>query len=185
MGNTGEKVVGDDAPLASPSVVEWRLGVERLVREASGRKIRGVVIRPGMVYGRGGGELAGFVRQARESGVVKYVGTGENHWSFVHVDALARLYVMALEKAGAGVMLVATNGPPLRVREVAEAAARLGGSAARAEPWPLEEARKQIGPMADGMVLDQRIAGTRARQLLGWNPEAPSVLVELSRGSYT
>ncbi len=182
LGDTGDEVAGEDAKLDPPPIVAWRPAVERLVLEASDRGIRGIVIRPAMVYGCGGGALRGFVESAREKGLVQFVGHGDNHWSFVHIDALAELYLLALEKGRAGDLYVATTGPPLRVRDVAEAAARPCGAAAAS--WPLEEARKVLGPMADALILNQRVAGTRAAQRLGWKPEAPSVFEELARGSY-
>lgn len=118
--------------------------VGRVVQDAGAKKVRGVLIRPAMLYGRGGGILAEFVRSARERGLVRFVGTGENHWTFVfvHVDDLADLYVRALEKAPAGDVFLAAEGPAYTVREVVETAGRAGGAGARAEPWPVEEARR-------------------------------------------
>ncbi|HXG31981.1 MAG TPA: NAD-dependent epimerase/dehydratase family protein [Bryobacteraceae bacterium] len=185
MGNTGGRVAGESSPLNPPPVVAWRPAVERLVQDAREKKVRGVVIRPAMVYGRGGGVLAEFVRSARERGTVRYVGTGENHWTFVHVDDLADLYIRALEQAPGGEVFLAAEGPAHKVREVAEAASRAGGANGQAEPWPLEEARQVLGPLVDGLVLDQKLGSTKALRLLGWAPVGLPVMEELLRGSYT
>ncbi|MDW8354455.1 MAG: NAD-dependent epimerase/dehydratase family protein [Bryobacterales bacterium] len=183
-GNTGGRVAGESSPLDPPPIVAWRPAVERLVQDACQRKVRGVVIRPAMVYGRGGGVLAEFVRTAREQGVVRFVGTGENHWTFVHLDDLADLYVRALEHAPAGEIFLAAEGPAYKVREVAEAASRAGGADGRVEAWPLEEARRVLGPVADGLVLDQKLGSTKALRLLGWMPKGRPVIDELLLGSY-
>jgi hypothetical protein len=53
------------------------------------------------------------------------------------------------------------------------------------ETVPIEEARKSMGPFADALALDQQISGERAQLVLGWRPEAPSVLEELARGLYS
>jgi hypothetical protein len=45
---------------------------------AIGRGVRTVVIRPAIVFGRGGGIPAGFVESACQEGAARYVGTGEN-----------------------------------------------------------------------------------------------------------
>ncbi|HEX2093394.1 MAG TPA: NAD-dependent epimerase/dehydratase family protein, partial [Longimicrobiaceae bacterium] len=142
-GSTGGRVADEDAPFdpAAP-LVAWRPAVERRVRDAAGRGVRGVVIRPAVVYGRGGGTPAMLARAARTRGVVRYVGDGSQRWSTVHVDDLADLYVLALD-ADPGSAFVAAHGPAHAVREIAEAAALPWG--ARVEPWPLEEARARLG----------------------------------------
>ena len=79
--------------------------------EGAKRGIRSVVIRPAIVYGRGGGIPAGFVESARKEGAARYVGTGKNRWPLVHVDDLADLYLLALEKAPPGTLLLGVSGP--------------------------------------------------------------------------
>jgi nucleoside-diphosphate-sugar epimerase len=179
LGATGDRVADEDAPLHPAALVTWRSDVERTMREAASRGIRSVVLRPGVVYGRGGGTPRMFVSAARKKGVVRYVGDGEQRWPPVHVDDLADLYVLALD-APAGTVLNAA-GPSLPVRAIAEAAAQANG--ARAEAWPLDEARAVLGPFADALALDQQVSAERAHAL-GWRPSRPSVLDELRSGSY-
>ena len=63
---------------------------------------------------------------------------GTNHWTLVHVDDLAELYALALERAPAGTLVNGVVGPPLRVKDMAEAAAAGAGFAAPPGPgrWP-------------------------------------------------
>lgn len=180
LGATGDAVAGDDAPANAAAIVAWRPGVERTVVDAAARGVHGVVLRPGVVYGRGGGTPGGFLASGRKKGVVRYVGDGAQRWPLVHVDDLADLYVLALA-APAGTVLNAA-GPSVPARAVAEAAARATG--ARTESWPLEDARARLGVYADALALDQRVSAERARAL-GWTPSRPSVLDELARASDT
>jgi len=177
FGSTGGRIAGESAPVRPPPVVAWRPAVERRVLDARERKVRGIVVSPAHVHGRGGGMGPKMVRQARETGVVRMVGDGSNHVTFVHIDDLADLYLRALERSAAGELYIAAHGPAIRLRDVADAAARAGGG--RVEPWPLEEARRKLGPIADALVLDQRIASTKAGRLLGWVARGPGVLEEL------
>jgi len=179
MGDTGGKLTAEVKALHPPEIVAWRPQVEDLVHQATWREIRGIVIRPAMVYGRGGGFVAAMVKQAREQGLVRIAGDGTNHWSFVHVEDLAQLYVLALEKAPAGDIFIGVDGPPLAVRTVAEAASRAGGAGGKVVCWPLEEARRELGPMAGALVMDQTIGTLKAVRELGWIPRRPSVLEEL------
>lgn len=177
-GNTNG-VADEESELDPTPLVAWRPAIEQRVLAASARGVRSIVLRPGMVYGRGGGSAGEMVESGRRKGVVRFVGTGENRWSLIHVDDLADLYVKALEKAPAGTLLMVAAGESMRVREIAEAASRAAGLDGRVESWPIEQARERLGPYADALVLDQQISAAKAMQLLDWKPKGPSLLEEL------
>jgi nucleoside-diphosphate-sugar epimerase len=173
MGNTGGYVADETTPVNPVPLVAWRPQHEQLVLHAAG--VRGIVIRPGMVYGRGSGFLGQLFRPD-EHGVVHYVGTGENRWSFVHVDDLADLYVLALN-APAGSVYFAAAGPAVAVPMVAQAAAQ----GAPVEGIPLATARQTMGGFADALALDCMVTARKAIEELGWKPAARPVLEELGQ----
>ncbi|AFE04268.1 hypothetical protein COCOR_01748 [Corallococcus coralloides DSM 2259] len=175
-------VVNEDAPLNSTPIVAWRPSVEQRALSTPG--VRGIVLRPGVVYGQGTGIPAMLTGSVKDKGSVTYVGTGENHWAVVFVEDLADLYVRAVEKAPAGSVFVATQGPGVKVKDAAQAASEGAGVAGRTVAWSLEEARKQFGPFADALALDQRFTSEKAEKLLGWAPRGPGLLEELRTGSY-
>ncbi len=168
IGNTGDRIADEDTPVAPTPLVAWRPAVERMVLEADG--VKGIVIRPAMVYGRGGGLTMMFV------GSPRVIGDGNNRWAMVHADDLADLYVRALGAAG-GTLLFAADGPSVRVRDIAAAA----GAGRKLEFVPLETARESMGAFADALVLDQQISGERAKRTVGWSTRRGSVLEELAR----
>jgi nucleoside-diphosphate-sugar epimerase len=179
MGNTAPDA-GEQNPLAPPPVVAWRVAVERKLLDAAARGVRGVVIRPAMVYGRGGGVPADFFRSARDTGTAIVAGTGENRWTFVHIDDLARLYLLALG-AAAGSLFIAASGPALRVIDVARAASEAAGAHGSVTNWTVDQAIAALGPIVQGLVLDQQVSGRKAELVLGWKPQAPAVLEEFRR----
>ncbi|NVJ03837.1 NAD-dependent epimerase/dehydratase family protein [Myxococcus sp. AM001] len=181
-GDTRGAVVDEDSPLKAAELVAWRPAVEQRVLNAPG--VRGVVIRPGIVYGRTGGIPMMLASSARDDGAARYVGTGENRWPVVFIEDLAQLYVRALEQAPAGTVLVAVQGPSVQVKEIATAASEGAGAQGNTLAWPLEDARKQFGVFADALALDQQLTSRRAEQLLGWTPRGPGILEELRTGSY-
>lgn len=185
LGSTGEKPADELSPVNPASLVAHRPGVEQEVLRAKERGVRSVVIRPALVYGRGGSIPKMIVQSARDTGAAQYVGDGQNRWPFVDVDDLAQLYVLALEKAPAGSLYNGSHGPSYRVREVAEAASIGGGAKGKTHATPLEEARKTMGAFADALVLDQQVSGEKAKKELQWSPRAGSVLDDLKNGSYT
>ncbi len=179
LGNTGEVLADETTPVNPIPVVSWRPAVEQKVIEAKNYGVRSIVIRPTVVYGRNGGLIASFYATAQKDGYARYVGTGENHVSLIHIDDLANLYLIAAENAPAGSLLHASNEQPQTLKKIAELVAKAGGLEGNAKSWPIEEARKIYGPAVDGFVLDQRIESRKTRDLLGWQLKAPSLENEL------
>ncbi|HEY6391478.1 MAG TPA: NAD-dependent epimerase/dehydratase family protein [Bryobacteraceae bacterium] len=184
LGNTGDTPADESAPLSPIALVAWRPSVESMVLESAKQDVRAIVIRPAIVYGRGGGIPADLVKSARETGAARYVGDGQNRWPMVHVHDLADLFARALERAAPGTLLHAADDTAFRVREIAEAASDAASAGGRTSSWPLEEARKSLGAYADALVLDQRISSEKAKRTLGWNPREKSVVEDLRHGSY-
>jgi nucleoside-diphosphate-sugar epimerase len=173
------RLLDEDSPTDPVATFAWRPALESEVVAAAADGVRTVVIRPGMVYGRGGGPLNQFATMA-DGGVPRYVGDGENHWTLVHVDDLADLYALAIERAPAGTLVNGVIGPPLRVRDMAEAATAGAGFEVPPAPWAAAEAIAELGPAdADGVTRDHRISDERAWTLLGWEPPQRSPLAEL------
>ncbi len=175
--------IDEETPTAPPAHLAWRPAVVERVLAMGMRGAKTVVIRPAMVYGRGGGPAATLTAAARAGQTVRVVGTGQNHWPLVHVDDLADLYLRALVQAPAGACFVAAHGDSVKLHEIAAAAAALGEGVA-VETWPLDDARGVLGSAADGLVLDQRVSSARAKKMLGWAPHAPTLMDEIAHGSY-
>jgi len=183
LGNTGATAADETTPLNPIPHVEWRPAVEDFVRDSAKRGVRTSVIRPAMVYGRGGGAVA-MMSGSAGTGAVQYIGDGRNHWTFVHVDDLADLYVRALEDAPAGSLYHAAEGSPVRISELASAVAENAGKDVRTHSWIADEATLVLGPFVQGLLLDQNVSAGKAKHELGWKPKAPSVLDEVREGSY-
>jgi nucleoside-diphosphate-sugar epimerase len=178
-GATGDTPVTEETPVRPFSMVTWRPAMEQAVLHAS--KARGIVIRPAWVYGRGGGTPGVWVASAKSQRRVSIPGDGMPRWSVVHVDDLAELYALALEKAPAGSIYNGASGEVITIGELGRAIARRHG--AELVLWPLEDARKALGPYADAIAMDQ-IVQAPASVALGWKPGAPTLAEDLATGSY-
>ena len=179
LGNTrGQNPPDNTIPDESPSVVAWRPPVERLVLESAGRGLTPLVIRPGLVYGGAGGIIAFLLANATPEKGVEVVGNGQNHWSPVHRDDLADLYVRAAECAPVATIHNATDGSCPTVEMVARALSQALGYDGRLSTVPEEEARKRLGGFAEGLLLDQCIAGDFSSRTLGWAPRHRSIVSE-------
>jgi nucleoside-diphosphate-sugar epimerase len=178
-GNTGG-VVDEDAPFAPLSLIAWRLDNEKLVLSRAADGGRPVLIVPGLVYGNHSGLIEQFVIEpARARGSVHYIGDGSNHWSLVHVEDLADLYVRALD-APAGGVFAGVGEYRLTVADLVPALSQAAGCPGQAESVTLEQAQAELGPLADAFALDQQVSSHRARVQLGWQPRTRDVRAELA-----
>ena len=168
LGNTGGSIADETTPLNPIPMVAWRPENEQVVLQAKG--VRGVVIRPGMVYGRDAG-FAYELLKPKEDGIVRYVGSGDNRWPWVHVDDLADLYVLALNAPAGSLYFAASES--VSVKQVAAA------FGAPIQSIPVDQARGQMGMLVDALLLDQQVSSNKAMKELGWKPRQASVLEDM------
>src|SRR6478735_1716648 len=96
-GDATDTVYDEDTRLPLPASVfaPASAGVHPVL--AAGN-VRGVVVRPGLVYGRGGNsDLRSWIDRARKEGHAGHWGSGGTTQSYVHVEDLAELFCLAAE----------------------------------------------------------------------------------------
>jgi nucleoside-diphosphate-sugar epimerase len=169
-GDTGGRVADETTPLAPIELVAARAATEQLVLGASA--LRGLVIRPAIVYGRQGGLTASFF--AGEP----VVGDGNNHWPLVHVDDLADAYVRAAQRGAAGAAYIAADRSHCTVRELVDAARRAAGLGGPPRWLPLAQARRTLGAFAEALALDQQVSAARAERDLDWRARHAGFVAE-------
>ncbi len=139
-------VESDVAPLGGP--LDWLAHAEERVLAA--RSVRGVVVRPPIVYGDGGGPVARMV-QGASTGAAYVIDGGENRWSTVHVRDLADAYVLLAESEARGVFHAAELEPEPMVgiwTAIAEAVS------VPVRHRSLSEANEANGPLAAFLAMD-------------------------------
>ena len=177
-GSRGDAVIAEDAPLRPLEIVAWRPAHEQLVLALAAR-LRAVVIRPGIVYGDGGGIPGGLVAEAAK-GAPRIVGDGTNRWPTIRHDALAELYGAVVDQRVARGVYNATRGAAVPYLEIARAASRAAGGDGSVAHLALDDARAQLGPFADALACDLNVDSGKATRELGWEPHRPTLLEELS-----
>ncbi|MBD2102892.1 NAD-dependent epimerase/dehydratase family protein [Leptolyngbya sp. FACHB-261] len=184
-GDASDIVYDEDALFAPPSFMAPRVETENLIRSAALRGVHSIVIRPPMIFGRGGTwQILHLIERAKGVKSVPYIGKGENIWSTVHVDDLSNLYVLALEHASPGSLFNAGTGE-VTAKGLSEAVSRLVGMGSRTESWTMEQAMGVWGPtVATIVATNSRVTGTKARRELGWEPKGPVILNDIEQGSY-
>jgi nucleoside-diphosphate-sugar epimerase len=176
--------ISENSPFHAPPMVSWKEPIQRRVLDASG--LRGVVVVASLAYGDGGGGIPGLLLGSPRdpAGNLIMLGTGQQHWSIVHVADLADFFRRVLESDSAQGYYVVGDGLNPTAAELTEAAAVATG-APGAVPGSDEEARARLGDyFAEVLLLDQATAATRARSELGWLPTRPGLVDEFRHGSY-
>jgi nucleoside-diphosphate-sugar epimerase len=163
----------EDSEPQPPPIVGWRAAVERCVLAGGG-----IIVRPGLIYGHGGGVVPDMlVPLAARIGAGVYIGEKGVRWAAVHVDDLARLYLAVAQRAAPG---TAWNGTSETVT-VDELAGAVGGGTAVSWPEQLP-APAEIADIAPLFRFDQDVSSEKTRREMGWEPAYPSIVQYLQRG---
>jgi nucleoside-diphosphate-sugar epimerase len=169
--------VDEMASLNPPPYSAWRAAHEQLVLALEG--VRGIVIRPGIVYGGNRG-IVGDLLRSGINGLVRIIGDGKNHWASVYDRDLADLYARLVTTPGASGVYHATDEADDTVLDIVEALARNTTHKPDVRFVPIEEARTKLGSYADALALDQLVRSPRAHELR-WTPSLKSIAGNVPR----
>jgi nucleoside-diphosphate-sugar epimerase len=169
----------ESADLQPAELVAWRPSHEQRVLAAASGGLRTAVIRPGIVYGGSRGIVGGLFKDAA-NGLVRVVGSGENHWPLIYERDLGELYLrLAVHPDASGIFHANDEGDE-QVNDLVAAIAGYVPIRPSVRRIPIAEARQTMGPYADALALDQRVRSPRARSI-GWSPSLRSVAGNAAR----
>jgi len=169
---------GEDDPFEPEPLAAARVEAENLVRAASSHGIRGIVMRPPLIWGPNDhGHVSMVYRSVAATGAACYIGDGLASYSNVHVDDIARLFELAVAKGKAGAVYHAAGGE-IPNRWIAEAIARDLGCETRSVS--MSEATDIWGEFgALIMSVSSRVRDAQTRKALGWSPRHADMLSEI------
>jgi nucleoside-diphosphate-sugar epimerase len=159
-----------------------RAETEKAVLNAVG--VRGIVIRPGLVYGEGRGyDLPNLIALTKTHGAAPHLGTGGVRQGYVHLDDLVEVYALALERAPAGSMLHGVSDE-IALGDLAVAISRLVAAKGRTESLSLMEMYTRGGDRGVSLSVNKRLASDKTRKVLNWTPSRYDILEDVEHGSY-
>jgi nucleoside-diphosphate-sugar epimerase len=176
--------ITEASPQNAPAMVAWKEPLQERLLSHTG--IRGIVVLSSVAYGDGGGGIPGILLGSPRdtAGNLIMLGTGQQHWTTVHVADLADFFRRVLEDDSAHGLYVIGNGLNPTVAELTEAAA-VAVDAPGAVAGSDDEARSRLGNyFAEVLLLDQGTQAARARAELGWEPTHAGFVEEFRTGSY-
>ena len=180
-GEKSDFVFTEDIPLQPRLEMASRVLINQYILLAAKKNIRSIVIVPTMVYGEGLGikknsiQLPALINFSKEKGFGVYFGKGENSWSNIHIEDLADLYVLALEKAKAGSLYYAENGSST-IKNLAEKISERF-NLQPAQSVTVQEAVNTFGPAGGyfGFASNSLCSAYKARVELSWKPQHHSI----------
>ena len=187
-GGKASDVIYFEDNLPEPTVDKAaRVAIDNLILAAAQDGVNSAVICNTLIYGHSLGvkrdsvQLPRLLKQARKSGVVRHVGTGQNIWSNVHIEDVVALYLLALTKNVPGTFYFVESSEASFIDMTTAIAEALG--LGQPQDWPLAEAEAEWGyEMANyGLGSNSRVRGQRAREVLGWVPQRTSVVEWIRR----
>jgi nucleoside-diphosphate-sugar epimerase len=130
------------------------------------------------------GLVTRVIQIAREKGVSAYVGAGTNRWAAAPLNDVAHLYHLAVEKTGPGVTTYhAIQEEGVSLRDIAETIAK--GLDVPAVSIPPEKAAEHFGPFfGHATTIDMPGSSEWTRKTLGWNPNGPGLIDDLTNRKY-
>ncbi len=167
-GNTNGQSVNEEEQLTPIEIGSHRPAVEQMVLNAP--HVRGIVIRPGNVYGKREGMLNEWLMDAYNNSEIIVPGNGTNHWPMVHVDDLGQGYLLAVEKGKGGEIFNIAGPYHPTVRQLLDAIVQVSDYTGKIRYIPLPEGLERIGPNAEAIALDLMVDSSKASRILGWQP---------------
>lgn len=165
----GENWIREDAPFGKSSVMASAIDAERITNHAFHRGLRGSIIRPSTLYTAESSQTQALVHGLK-SGMPVLVGNGQNFWSFVHPHDVGTAIVRLLEAQPPGATYNISDDDPTLMKDC------LTWIAQQIHAHPPKSiapflAKVAVGSdMVDLLTGSRRIANTKAKQELAWQP---------------
>jgi nucleoside-diphosphate-sugar epimerase len=190
-GERADDAYDEDTPVTPSPARAARVALNEFILSRRDQGCRPVIVCPSLIYGIGHGagrdsvQVPLLIKLAKKRGNAAHAGPGENVWSNVHIDDLVPLYLLAIEKAPAGSFYFAENGEN-SMREACVSINRMLGFAGPPSAMSMAEAAAEWGEgtAEDTMASNSRVRAKRAREGLGWKPQARGLIEEIEHGCY-
>lgn len=129
------------------------------------------------------GLISPLIEVARAKGVSAYIEEGLNRWPAAHVNDVARLYRLAIEKRVPGARYHAVAEEGISVRDIAHVIG--AGLGVPVTSISASDAGEHFGWLAGFVGMDLLASSAWTRQVLDWHPNGPTLLDDLERMDYS
>jgi nucleoside-diphosphate-sugar epimerase len=180
-GEPGQVRTESDPPADSPAIPRRP---EQAAQAVAEQGVHVAIVRLPQVHDtRKQGLVPLLTQLAREKSVSAYVGEGTNRWAAAPLRDVAHLYRLAVEKTGPGVTVYnAVQEEGVSAREIAETIGK--GLKVPVVSIAPEKAGEHFGWFAHFATLDMPATSEWTRNKLGWEPNGPGLIEDLTNMKY-
>jgi uncharacterized protein (TIGR01777 family) len=174
-GNSGDAWMKEDSEsgdgFLSQSTRAWEAAVDELAEKTG---LRTCYLRTGIALSPDGGALERMLQPARW-GISGYFGSGQQWYSWIHLDDLARIYVAAIDDERYKGAINATAPVPVRNRQLARELADALDNPALALPVPAVMLKFVFGEMSHTILDSCRVSSQLIVDKYGFDFQFPDV----------
>lgn len=182
LGSRGNGAPATEAYFNADSLIP-RKATELAADAVAQRGVRVSVVRLPQVHNTlKQGLISELIQLTRQTGISAYREDGLNRWSAVHISDAARLYRLALEQSDPGRRYHAVAEEGIALRALAEVTGR--GLGIPAVSLTAEQATAHFGWLNSFISHDMSASSLLTQQLLGWQPQGPSLIADLEQMRY-
>lgn len=164
--------ITEESKLEPLELGKWRRECEKAILTRQSH-VASMILRPGFVFGNGGGIFLKTVLQKHSEGIV-IPEDGGNILSLIHINDLAKAYVLAAQNGSDKLLLNLNDGSRHTMAEIGATFAPLLQTSIRYVT--AEEAKKHYLALYEGVAANQPISNKKARNVLNWVPSMPSLI---------
>ncbi len=173
------RVIDEQSPLSENFIAKAVFGFDdELLKE---KEVHGTVVRPAAVYGGWFGAWRHLFTAADQKLEQISVPTSDIRLGFVHVEDLARAFLMIAAAPAASVSgeaFLVAGDDRATLRDIWIASARAAGSKAPIVEKPIEEIHPEFGALLKG--LNVITSTNKIRNQIGWEPKFKSIFDHLT-----
>ncbi len=165
-GDRGNEVLTEESAIGKEGFMvqccrEWEAAIENV---ATVTGIRTVAFRIGIVLSTKGGALAKMLLPLNFF-TASYFGTGEQWYSWIHIDDVCQFFIDAMEKEEMEGVYNSTSPNPLTNKDLTKRMVKALGKKAVVIPAPTAALRLGMGEMADVVLNSNKILPKRLEAL--------------------
>ncbi len=173
-GDHGDEWITEETPMTPSAMGVGHVAVVKRLNELHAQQaLKVIILTAGFVYGPGGMFKSSFYDTLLK-GQLRVFGEGQNYWSPVHVEDLARAFVKVVESKEYGGNFNVVDDQPIRLRTLVDALTDAMGRERVGRIWPWLLGLMIGPPVVNSLTTSFRVRNDRAKRVLGWQPMYPT-----------
>ncbi|CAG5074644.1 Aurachin B dehydrogenase [Dyadobacter sp. CECT 9623] len=173
-GDHGSKWINEQTPSKPSPLGEGHAHVVYQLMELHKRQgLKLIVLSPGFVYGPGGLFKASFY-DTMKKGQLRVFGKGENYWSPIQVNDLAKAFSLAVTYGRHGEVYNIVDDTPITLRQLIDhiTMTQEVKQVGTIPPWLI--GLMIGGPLVKSLTSSFRVSNQKAKEELNWKPQYES-----------